>query len=133
MTPNRTETIELKTTPPDWLPPAVRDRMAESGSVEYRFELSRAERKVYRVPRPIRPSKWAERHRVLTMSSLPGRWKNETTPYLTDMPKRDKFSIHNKKPPTAGQSGDESSFMQVTGDFNGATARVGGGSGAIGR
>lgn len=44
--------------------------------------LHRAERKVWRTGRTIRCSEWVERHRVVTMSSLPGRWKNEVTPYL---------------------------------------------------
>jgi phage terminase large subunit GpA-like protein len=47
---------------------------------------------LYRVPhkvagtvarrRPMRVSKWAEQHRVLTMSTLPGPWRNDVTPYL---------------------------------------------------
>jgi phage terminase large subunit GpA-like protein len=47
---------------------------------------------MYRVPhkvagtvakrRPMRVSKWSEKHRVLTMSTLPGPWRNDVTPYL---------------------------------------------------
>ena len=48
------------------------------------------------------------------------------TPYLTDV-KRDKFSIHNKRP-TYGDGGSNS--IKVTGEFGGGR---GGGSGAMGR
>lgn len=46
------------------------------------LKFSAGERKVLKKRRPIRPSQWAERHRILTMSSLPGKWKNQVTPYL---------------------------------------------------
>ncbi len=48
--------------------------------IEVRF--GRGERRVFKRRRKIRPSVWAEQHRVLTMSSLPGPWKNHVTPYL---------------------------------------------------
>jgi phage terminase large subunit GpA-like protein len=35
-----------------------------------------------RLRRKVLPSVWCEEHRVLTMSSLPGPWKNHVTPYL---------------------------------------------------
>ena len=55
------------------------------------------------------------------------------TPHLTEMPKRDKFSVHSKRPPAAGQAQAEGEGMlQVTGDFNGGRGREGG-SGALGR
>lgn len=47
------------------------------------------------------------------------------TPYMTDV-KRDKFSIHNKRPTYGG----ESTSMEVTGEFGGGR---GSGSGAMGR
>jgi len=43
---------------------------------------SRAERKIYRKRKPIPVSQWSEKHRVLTMSALPGMWRNSVTPYL---------------------------------------------------
>ena len=46
------------------------------------FSFSKAERKVMRKRKPIKVSVWAEKHRVLTMSALPGIWKNSVTPYL---------------------------------------------------
>ena len=43
----------------------------------------RAERKVCRRRKKIAVSDWAQRHRVVTMSALPGRWHNDVTPYLS--------------------------------------------------
>lgn len=40
------------------------------------------ERRIFRRARRIPCSQWAERHRVVTMSSLPGPWRNAVTPYL---------------------------------------------------
>lgn len=53
---------------------------AGRGLVKAKF--SRAERKILRKRKAIKVSKWAERHRVLTMSALPGIWRNKVTPYL---------------------------------------------------
>jgi len=47
------------------------------------FDFSRAEKKIYRKRKKIKVSEWAERHRILTMSVLPGAWHNDVTPYLT--------------------------------------------------
>jgi terminase, large subunit len=47
-----------------------------------RVRNSAAERGVFRRRRKTRPSEWAEIHRVVTLSSLPGPWRNYTTPYL---------------------------------------------------
>lgn len=44
---------------------------------------SRAERKIWRKRKPMPVSQWAEKHRVLTMSAMPGLWRNSVTPYLT--------------------------------------------------
>ena len=33
--------------------------------------------------RPVPISAWAEKHRVLEMSAIRGRWRNVFTPYLT--------------------------------------------------
>jgi len=40
------------------------------------------ERKVWRSRRGQRCAQWAEANRVVTMSSRPGQWRNDTTPYL---------------------------------------------------
>lgn len=70
---------------PHWLNSAVakdlRAFIANAGG-SLRFSFSKGERKVLR-RRPLIPvSVWAERHRVLAMSAIPGRWKNLFTPYL---------------------------------------------------
>ena len=62
-----------------WLSQAVIDQLADR-----EFKPLPGERKALRKPRRIRPSKWAERYRVLPpkVSALPGRWRNSVTPYL---------------------------------------------------
>ena len=62
------------------LPPSLRKRRED---VEIRFRFTRAERKVYRKRKPIRPSQWAERHRPITRGPYKGTiWKNSRAPYL---------------------------------------------------
>lgn len=70
--------IHIPRTAP-WLPPSLR---LVPGPVRRTVRFTDAERKIFRRARKLRPSRWAEQHRVLTMSSLPGKWKNEVTPYL---------------------------------------------------
>lgn len=53
------------------------------GKLQIAFSFSKAEKKVLRKRKPIKVSDWAEKHRVLTMSVLPGLWHNDVTPYLT--------------------------------------------------
>lgn len=66
-----------------WLPEAVRARVrAADGYVAHAVAFSRGEKAIFRKRKKIRTSEWAERHRWLTMSSLPGQWRNEVTPYL---------------------------------------------------
>ena len=72
------ETIHIPQDTP-WLPPALCNNPEP---VRHVFRFSSAERKILRKRKQIRPSLWVERYRVLTMSVLPGKWKNETTPYL---------------------------------------------------
>lgn len=67
---------------PDWLPDDLRSELYENGSLRYSFRFLKAERKVYKKEKPIKTSEWAEKHRVVTMSALPGPWRNEVTPYL---------------------------------------------------
>jgi len=52
------------------------------GKLRIAFSFSRAEKKVLRKRKPIKVSSWSEKHRVLTMSVLPGIWHNDVTPYL---------------------------------------------------
>lgn len=75
-------TTPLNAGHPPWLPAALKARLFDAGRLEYSGRVSEAERQVLRKKPQIAPSRWAEKHRVLTMSSLPGRWHNEVTPYL---------------------------------------------------
>ena len=59
---------------PAWLPEAVAGSLA--GISSYAFNFSSSERKVFLKRKPVLISEWAERHRVLEMSSIPGKWKN---------------------------------------------------------
>lgn len=65
---------------PSWLPKGLARALA--GGSPYRFAFSQAERTVMRRQKWLPPSKWAERYRVVRMSSLPGLWQNIFTPYL---------------------------------------------------
>jgi len=67
---------------PSWLPDELREELAERGKLQYSFRFLKAERKAYRKEKPIKVSDWAEKNRVVTMSALPGPWKNNVTPYL---------------------------------------------------
>lgn len=49
----------------------------------FNFHFSKAERRIFRYKKPIKISAWAEQHRVLQGGSIPGRWQNLFTPYLT--------------------------------------------------
>lgn len=62
-----------------WLPPAIRQAV---GRMRLKVVFSESERKVFRKHKRIPVSRWAERYRFVTMSVLPGKWRNEVTPYL---------------------------------------------------
>lgn len=48
---------------------------------KWSFSFSRGERAVMRRRTPMPVSQWAEQHRVVGDSSIPGRWHNSITPY----------------------------------------------------
>jgi len=56
--------------------------LRNQAKIRHRITLSETERRVFRKHKKILVSKWAEMHRYVTMSVLPGRWKNEVTPYM---------------------------------------------------
>ncbi|MCK5313220.1 MAG: phage terminase large subunit family protein, partial [Desulfobacteraceae bacterium] len=74
--------LVIKTKQPGW---CSGDMWAGLTKAEFKFVFSNAERKVLRKRKQIKVSKWAEKHRVLTMSVLPGIWRNTVTPYLTGL------------------------------------------------
>lgn len=72
------QTIHIPRSAP-WLPPAVLDH---PGEIRHVVRFSDPERKIFRKRKRIPVSRWSEQYRVVTMSVLPGKWRNETTPYL---------------------------------------------------
>ncbi|NNF97968.1 MAG: phage terminase large subunit family protein, partial [Desulfobacteraceae bacterium] len=68
---------------PAFVPATIADNVRTQGRIEYTFTPMKGERKVLRTQKHIRVSDHAQRHRILTMSSLPGAWRNDITPYLT--------------------------------------------------
>ncbi|UIJ38504.1 phage terminase large subunit family protein [Desulfobaculum bizertense] len=68
---------------PGWLPESVREAVLRQAGQTHVFQFSQGERKVFRRRKPIPVSEWAERHRVVHQSSIPGRWHNDVTPYMT--------------------------------------------------
>lgn len=106
MTTIAPQLITLTTAPP-WLPLSLHQRPAP---VRINFRFSAAERRVFRKRRKIRVSEWCEKHRVLTMSSLAGPWRNEITPYLAGIMDASFFvSVREislcKSPQTGGSEG----------------------------
>ena len=77
--PARRRTVSVSALP-DWM--GERMRQALAGRTSLPCVFSPGERKLFRRRRPIPVSEWAEKYRVLEMSSIPGRWKNVFTPYL---------------------------------------------------
>lgn len=70
---------------PGWCSDGLWDSVAggmDQGRRRVKVKFSRAERKIFRKRKSIKVSQWVEKHRVLTMSALPGIWRNEVTPYL---------------------------------------------------
>jgi phage terminase large subunit GpA-like protein len=72
-------TIHIPRSAP-WLPLALR---VIPGPIRHRFRISEPEQKIFRKHKKIPVSKWCERYRTVTMSVLPGRWRNSVTPYLS--------------------------------------------------
>ncbi len=75
----------LRSAIPAWMPGTVAADVAaalEAGNAKIQFSFSKGERKVMARRKPIPVSQWAEKYRVVEMSSIPGKWKNLFTPYL---------------------------------------------------
>jgi terminase, large subunit len=69
--------IRVHTESVSWMPASL-----AGGAPLKRFSFTASERRVCRKRRRIPVSEWCEKYRVVTMSSLPGKWRNEVTPYL---------------------------------------------------
>ncbi|MDR2075550.1 MAG: phage terminase large subunit family protein, partial [Desulfovibrio sp.] len=59
----------------------VRSIVAERGSLGWKWVWRTGERAVFRHRSPVPVSRWAEKHRVVHLSSRPGPWRNAVTPY----------------------------------------------------
>ncbi|MDL2275161.1 phage terminase large subunit family protein [Desulfosarcina sp. OttesenSCG-928-G10] len=68
---------------PLWLPSWLVEKCG--GKIRATFRFSAGERMVMHKRRPETPSTWAERHRVLRMSSIPGKWRHTFTPYIAPL------------------------------------------------
>lgn len=60
---------------------ALERLVRKRGAVGWNWSFSIGERAVLRHRKPIPASEWAERHRVVHVSSQPGKWRNQVTPY----------------------------------------------------
>lgn len=78
----QTQPTTINAGTPPWLPPSVKDKITREGNVIFVGSFSRGDKKVMRARRAVKPSKWAEDHRVVTMSVKNGPWCNEVTPHL---------------------------------------------------
>jgi len=101
--------------PPPWIPNAILKGLPHGKPVVLTARLSAGERLILRKRRPIRVSVWSERHRVLTMSSRPGPWRNDRTPYLTGLMDALAFpsvrTVILCKPPQVGGSEAVNNFV----------------------
>lgn len=60
---------------------AVRQLVKARGQIIWPWAFGLGERAIFRHRKPIPASEWAERHRVVHLSSRPGPWRNRLTPY----------------------------------------------------
>jgi len=72
------QTIHIPRSAP-WLPPSL---LKIPGEIRYRLTISDAEKRTFRKHRKIPASQWSEMYRYVTMSVLPGKWRNDVTPHL---------------------------------------------------
>lgn len=72
------QTIHIPRTAP-WFPAFLRENQEEK---RHLFRPPLPLRRILRKQKKIPVSKWCEQHRYVTMSVLPGKWKNDITPYL---------------------------------------------------
>ena len=80
--------VVLSVSIPNWFSASLalwlRRHMAEQpGPLTVSTGFSKGERAALKRRRPMPISAWAEKHRVLEMSAIRGRWRNVFTPYLS--------------------------------------------------
>jgi len=74
--------ITIRVCAQPWMPEHVKAQVETLGRLDYTVKIPKVEKKTLRSRKKPLPSKWAESHRNITMSSVPGPWRNELTPYL---------------------------------------------------
>ena len=77
-----TTTRRISAQIPAWLHQDTARQVLAMGRRTWDVSMGRGERAVFRRRRQMRVSAWAERHRVVHNSSLPGKWKNAANPCL---------------------------------------------------
>lgn len=82
-TPNNPPTCRITGQIPQWMPRYLVERCGKSVSANFRF--SDGERLVLHKRKLESPGVWTEKHRVLRLSSIPGKWKHIFTPYLAPL------------------------------------------------
>lgn len=73
-----TRTVPIARSAP-WLPPSLLENKNE---IRHHLTISEPAKRVLRKHKKIQVSRWAELHRYVSGSNIPGRWRNETTPYM---------------------------------------------------
>ena len=81
---------------PKWFPELLKKEVKEKGSISLSCQFTKGERKIYRKEKFMWPSEWAEKHRIVTNSSMPGPWKNKNTPYLAGIMDAAAYSFVNE-------------------------------------
>lgn len=71
-------TINIPRSAP-WLSPSLLENKNE---IRHRFTISEPAKRIFRKHKKMPVSRWAELHRYVAASNIPGRWRNETTPYM---------------------------------------------------
>lgn len=77
---DNTRVRKITGTFPAWMPASLIKKCG--GRVSTRFRFSDGERLVLRKRKPDLASVWTEKHRVVRMSSIPGKWRHIVTPYI---------------------------------------------------
>lgn len=74
--------MQTTITRPKWMPGGYVDILKKFDIDTIEFTFPRAARRVMRKPKPIKPSDFAEKYRVVNESVIEGPWKNIFSPYI---------------------------------------------------
>lgn len=121
----KTKVIRLRTAPA-WLPERYRKRESR---VRIVFRPSAGERKVFRKRKPVVPSKWAPKNRIVTYGPLEGsRWDPTFLPHMNGIMDAGFFPsvkiIGNCKAPQTGSSAGMETVLGYIADMQPGSAFV---------